>query len=136
MRIQLGTEDRERYGIPEWIVLDPTKLNVDEAEAFERVYAIAPAAWLMGLSEDASGKPLPTVNADGDPVPISTLVRCRTWMAVRRAGSRVPLEEFTFNLIECRSDVAEAESAGESGKARSPGKSPRTRSPSRPSGDG
>jgi hypothetical protein len=150
MRIQLGAEDRARYGIPEWIELDPTKLIVDEAEAFERVYGIAPTSWLMGLRDDGSGKPQPTLNGNGDPVPVSTLVRCRTWMAVRRAGSRVPLDEFTFNLLECRSDLPEppdedkrqderedkSEGEVESGKARSPRRSPRTRSPSRSSGDG
>jgi hypothetical protein len=147
MRIQLGAEDRARYGIPEWIELDPARLNVDEAEAVERVYGIGPGAWLAGLRDDGAGHSRPTLNDRGEPVPLSSLVRCRTWMAVRRAGSRVALEDFTFNLLECRSDAVppadatpdgEGDRSGEAGpgKGRSPRTSRATRSRSRSSGAG
>jgi hypothetical protein len=139
MRIALGPQDRERYGLPEWIELDPGRLNVDEAEAFERVYSIGPDAWLKGLRDDGTGRPYPTLDARGDPVGVATLVRCRTWMAVHRAGAQVALEDFTFNLLECRSDaLSNGHHAGDAadgesgpGKEPSPRKSPRTRSRSR-----
>ena len=104
MKLRLADEDRERYGIPEWIDADLGTLTVGEAKAVEA------AGGDHGMFRTGGG-----IDA----------VLVRLWVWLRRAGANVPA-----SVDELEVNLAGYSLAENPGKAPSVPKSARTRSTS------
>ena len=104
MKLRLADEDRERYGIPEWIDADLSTLTVAEARAVETAGGDH-GAFRTGGGIDA--------------------VLVRLWVWLRRAGADVPA-----SVDELEVNLAGYSLAENPGKAPSAPKPARTRSTS------
>lgn len=87
--LRLSDEDRERFGVQEWLPVDGSHLTVAEAEALE----VAGGDW-MALDE-------PGLKA----------TRCRIWLALHRAGVD-PLSLADLDPINLAGMRARDEAAG------------------------
>lgn len=130
MRIRLTEEDATRLGCPRELEFDPDRLmgrelialeeevgwNVDSLEENLQGDYLKNALGEPVFETDAKGK----VVLDGGGKPMRarglkmTTVVVITWLAARRAGSKVPYSEFDFNITGAEFDAEE------------PGKAPAT----------
>jgi hypothetical protein len=120
MRFRLADDDRERLGITqEWIEFDLDTFDVLEAEALEDggYDAAQFIEQVLGYERTGpDGQPLmvaklddggnEVLDADGQPELVKATrhypVRARralTWLAARRAGCTVPLQDFTYGIL-------------------------------------
>lgn len=153
MRYRLSDEDRERLGLKqEWVEFSADGLMMTEAEELENA-GYDPEDFL----DDVRGRPV--VDADGSPVMVPVLdddgnpvldadgqpemaqkrryplrqARAAAWIALRRAGVKVPYREFDFNITAARveQDVAPPVGKGEEAAPASAKNGRTTRSRSR-----
>lgn len=93
MQFRLNEEDRQRLGCPEWLEFDFRKLSFKEAIAlqkstdFKSVEDLFSAFWKPALGKDTDPTGL-VVDYEA--------VFCAVWLALRRAGVKVPYEELDF----------------------------------------
>ena len=104
-RIRLSDVDRERFGVPEWIMYDSDQLYLSEMEAFEE----------HGLLDGDGNLKLDGYRGQ----------RAVVWMALRRAGVHTDLLSFDFDIGGAQV-VSEAPAAGKDPAATSADSSPNT----------
>lgn len=148
IRLRLGDADRERYGCPEWMELDPNTVSMGETIAMQKGIKVEddivafdePTDWLAAIGgrvvRDADGEPVmenvldddgrPILGDDGKPERTEKRVAdwgawlFAAWMALRRAGHKVPLRDVDPALPQIRIDFVydeeptDAEGKGES----------------------
>ena len=110
IRVSLGDADRERYGAPEELVVDPLKVSLREMVVLQKGVEIegvvctfdSPQAWRVALGK-------------GDAFAVLALV----WLGLRRAGLTPDLAAMDVSDDAGIRFDAEATDTGEPGKGRS-----------------
>lgn len=108
MRIRLGDADRERLGCPEWLIEDELALSIVEADLLQRA-GIEPddvVAHIAGAPKLA-GDGTQLTTDDGYAIRSISMLgwRIRVWLALRRAGVRIPFDELDFSLLDMVREV-------------------------------
>lgn len=114
MRFRLSDADRVRLGCPEWITYDASRMTNREAIVLQKAGYDPPAkaigeAWMAQFTEV------------GDDVyelkSIDYAVwTAMVWMALRRDGVKVDLDDLEFDVNDARSELGQEEPEVDEGK--------------------
>lgn len=108
IKLRLGEADRERYGAPEEMTVDPSSIS------FQEIVTIQKGVDIGGVvcSFDSASQWGDAVSAN-DPFAMLVLI----WMALKRSGIKVPLVDVDASLVELDLEVVrDPTDAGEPGK--------------------
>lgn len=115
MKITLTAEDTARLGVGPTLAFDLNKIMAREAIVLQKVVGVTPDE----LSKSLQGAPVLdeqgrqayqvddagalVLDEEGQPIPLRRInleaLVAFVWMAARRAGCKVPFDEFDFDII-------------------------------------
>jgi hypothetical protein len=124
----LTDADRERIGCSERLEYDQSRVMVDEAEAIQDDAGIDPSEWIQAQRTwlDAVSKTFAALDSDRQRLALRA-ERAMIWIALHRAGIRVPLADVTYNRVGLRVDLPDT--------ADGQGKDPSTPPDASPTGE-
>lgn len=115
VKVRLADSDREQFGCPEWMELDPYSVRATEAFVLQAGFTRegvtvgfdSPAEWRAALRSDKASAVIVLV-----------------WLALRRSGTQIPLSDLEFDfdaaLYQVIPDADEADDEAGKGEESDP----------------